>query len=114
MHKKIVNELVSNNQYFTEQSTFEYSNHVGINDHYFMCDEKYDGYRQNIWYFSNEFEKILTDYKNNKKSICDDESISLNTNRLSKKDIDYDDVKKLFIENKDKLKDLAWIIVGYY
>jgi hypothetical protein len=51
---------------------------------------------QNIWYFSNDFLKILIDYKNNKQYI-------------HVKDID---VRKLFIENKDKLKDLAWIVDG--
>lgn len=69
---------------------------------------------QNIWYFSNDFEKILIDYKNNKKYINVDKSKYVN--ETNEKNIDYTitDIKNIFTKNKDKLKDLAWIIVGYH
>jgi hypothetical protein len=116
MHKKIVKKLVENKHYFKEQSGITYSRSIGINDYGFMCDDNLIYDRQNIWYFSNDFEKILIDYKNDKKPIKIDEFTSENQNSNTKinQKIDFNDIQKLFYKNKDELKDLSWIIVDYY
>lgn len=101
MYKKIVKKLVSNKEYFTEQSKISYSRTIGINEYSFMRDNNIDEYMQNIWFFSNDFENILIDYENK--------------NKINNKNLEYKyTVKKLFAENKDELKDLSWIIVDYF
>lgn len=98
MHKKIVKELIETNSYFTELDNVSYSRTIGINDYGFRYDENYISDRQNIIYFSNQFEEIINKYKEENK----------------KNKIDEMEIKKLFYENKDKLIDLAWINVGYF
>ena len=89
MHKEIVASLVKSNQYFTELNTVSYSRTIGINDYGLKYDDNFIFDRQNIWYFSDEFKEI---YKNNLTV----------------------DIVSLFNTHKDNLKDLAWIIYGYY
>ena len=109
MHKKIVKKLVENKNYFNEQKNIICSRTIGINDYGFRYDDNYCKDRQNIWFFSNDFEKILIDDKNDKFDDKNDKYKENNT----KKQIDQDDIQKLFYENKDKLKDLSWIIYKY-
>lgn len=110
MHKKIVKKLVENKNYFNEQENISSSRIIGINDYGIRYDLDYRQDRQNIWYFSNDFEKILIDYKNDKFDDKNDKYKDNNT----KKQIYQDDIPKLFYENKEKLKDLSWIIVDYF
>ena len=103
MHKKIVKELVETKSYFTELNNISYSRTIGINDYAFMNDDNYIPDRENIWYFSNQFEEIIHKYKQ--------------INKLDEKEInklDEREIKKIFNENKDKLTDLAWIKCKYF
>lgn len=52
MYKRIVNELVSNNQYFTKQSHLNISRAVDINEHYFMVDDNLIGVRSEQYFLN--------------------------------------------------------------
>jgi hypothetical protein len=79
-------------------SKIEYFRDVGINKYSFIINDDDLSTRENLWYFSNEFEEIIKNYKilNNIKNIQDRE------------------IESLFIKYKNELKDLESMIDGYY
>jgi hypothetical protein len=111
MYKKIVSNLVSTNCYFNQQTDVRCSRALGINEYGFRCDENSIEHRENVWYFSNEFETILLNYSKNSKQT--DETRSTDKKTTTKIDTIMD-IEKIFYQNIDKLKDLSWIIVDYY
>jgi hypothetical protein len=120
MFKKIIKEQVEKGVYFKEINEISYTRDVGINDYGFLSDDNYIQNRQNIWYFSYDFEKILYDYKKSKellkKKIPNDykKSKGLLTKELFKKEIRPNEIMFLFFEHKNNLNDLCWIIKDYY
>ena len=95
----IVNRLTKNGQYFTQINPeyIKYRRWSGINSYGFIRDEDLHYNRENIHFFSYEFETILERELQNK-------NIKKNSHI----------VYEIFRKHKDGLKDLAWIIDDYY
>ena len=87
---KIIKSLVHSDMYFKERNDIEVWRAIGINEYSFRYDDSENFKRANIWYWSNQFEEII-----------------------SKLDIKNNDIEILFYKNKDKLNDLSWIVTGY-
>jgi len=105
MHKRIVKKLVENKSYFTELDKVSCSRIIGINEYSlpYDDDERFD--RQNLWYFSDDFEIILNNYLANKTE---------KSTEITKNIINPYEITKLFNDNKNNLIDLSWIIVDYF
>lgn len=100
MFNKIIKELKESNTYFNVQKP-QYINRSranGINEYEFRIDDNMDDSRENIWFFSNEFEVVLKKY--------------MMENNLDK--LNYEQIYCIFYNTKDNLKDLSWITKGYF
>ena len=87
---KIIKSLVDSDMYFKERNDIEVWRAIGINDYSFRYDDSEHFKRANIWYWSNQFEEMISNL-----------------------DIKNNDIEILFYKNKDKLNDLSWIVTGY-
>lgn len=89
---KIIKNLVNSGIYFKERNDIELWRPIGINEYSFRYDDSQHFQRANIWYWSNQFEEMIS--KNCMKN--------------------NNDIEILFYKNKDKLTDLSWIVTGYH
>lgn len=98
---RIVSRLTENGQYFTEKNPehIKYRRWTGINNYGFIRDEYFQDTRENIHFFSYEFETIL-------KQELELQNKTVKSNTYI--------VYEIFRKHKDSLKDLAWIIDDYY
>ena len=102
IYNKIVSKLVKNNDYFKlpmdGYNKFNYTSIIsGINEYFYRYDNVSISTTYFFHYFSYEFDNIIQEYKN-KNNITGE----LNLYK----------VYELFIENKNTLNDLSWLITN--
>jgi hypothetical protein len=84
-------------QYFQKRITNITNRAVGINQYCFPIKSSVMFNRENVHYFSKQFKIVI-------ENIEKQQNTKLNTKQIH----------NLFKENKSKLTDLTWVILGYY
>lgn len=99
VYNKIVSTLVKNNTYF-KLPTVEYENSCvsGINEYFYPRDDISNPGAFFFHSFSYEFDDIIQEYKN--------------TNNING-ELNIYKVHELFVQHKDTLNDLSWLLTSY-